>query len=470
MTTTHTKTDLDLRQRAEEIAKKVLVLSQEVLSHGEMQRLLHELQVHQIELEMQNEELHQAHSAVELQLRASAELIEELKIAKARAEAANSANLAKSQFLANMSHEIRTPMNAVIGLAQLLELTDLTDKQQRYVTALMSSGRGLIKIISDILDLSRIEAHKLQLESQAFDLVAETTGTVNILSLYAQEKGLKVEMLIDPDVPVLLKGDAGRLRQILTNLIGNAIKFTAKGSIFLHICKDAEDDLNSLLRFQVRDSGIGIAPEPLETIFERFTQADGTTTRKFGGTGLGLTISRHIAELMGGTVGVESTEGEGSTFWFTVVLEKQVAPPCLSLAAPTQVRARGVATGARILLVEDEPANQFATSMLLKSYGYRVDVASNGREALSLLEENDYALVLMDCMMPVLDGYETTGIIRDQASKVRNHAIPVIAVTANAMWEDCGICLAAGMDDYLVKPVEAALLLAMIEKWLQKRG
>jgi CheY-like chemotaxis protein len=328
----------------------------------------------------------------------------------------------------------------------------------------------MIQLISDILDLSRMEAHKLQLESQAFDLVAETTGTINILSLFAQEKGLKVEMLIDPDVPVLLKGDAGRLRQILTNLIGNAIKFTANGSIFLHICKDAEDVLNSSLRFLVRDSGIGIAPELLETIFEHFTQADGSTTRKYGGTGLGLTISRHIAELMGGTVGVESTEGEGSTFWFTVVLEKQVEAPSLSLALPTQVPrtvlARGVTTGACILLAEDDPANQFAISMVLKSYGYRVNIASNGREALNLLEENDYALVLMDCMMPVLNGYEATGVIRDQASSVRNHTIPVIAITANSMCEDRDICLAAGMDDYLVKPIEVPLLLAAIEKWL----
>jgi PAS domain S-box-containing protein len=394
----------------------------------------------------------------------------ELYQSKAEAESANAANIAKSQFLANMSHEIRTPMNGVIVMAQLLERTTLTEEQRQYVTALMLSGRNLVQLLSDILDFSKIEAHKVDLETSDFDLQAEMTGTVNILSPFAQEKGLELVSLIDPDVPLSLRGDASRLRQIINNLVGNAIKFTAKGSISLHIRKDAEDEQHTTLCFLVRDSGIGIASDKLGTIFDSFTQADSSTTRKYGGTGLGLTIARHLAELMDGRVGVESVEGEGSTFWFTVVLERQAKAPDI-LPLEKVGSAPGITgTEIRILLVEDDPANQFATTKLLSLYGYRVDVASNGCEALTLLENNDYALVLMDCMMPVLDGYEAMAAIRNQTSNVRNHAIPVIALTANAMREDRDKCLAVGMDDYLAKPIEVAMLLAKLEKWGKTRA
>jgi CheY-like chemotaxis protein/HPt (histidine-containing phosphotransfer) domain-containing protein len=261
------------------------------------------------------------------------------------------------------------------------------------------------------------------------------------------------------------------LRQIITNLVGNAIKFTDNGSISLHIRRDMEDEQHVTLHFLLRDSGIGVAADKLDTIFETFIQADGSSTRKYGGTGLGLTISRQLAELMGGTVGVESVEGEGATFWFTVVLEKQTnkasSPDGITQnAGLKRLGACEAAASARLLLVEDDPTTQLVTKSILLKSGYQMDVASNGSEALKLLEENDYALVLMDCMMPGMNGYEVTAMVRDQTSNVRNHAIPIIALTANAFKEDRDTCLEAGMDDYLPKPIEIAELLAMLEKWV----
>jgi signal transduction histidine kinase/ActR/RegA family two-component response regulator len=382
------------------------------------------------------------------------------QMAEEAREMAEKASQAKSEFIANMSHVIRTSLNGIVGMAQLLSGTRLSSEQQNCAETILQSTSGLLNIINQVCDISKVEAGQMDVHESPIDLREMCDNIFSLFTPQLEKKTVELKCACADNVPPYVTGDEGLIEQVLVNLVGNAIKFTHKGSVTLNIERPKQGAGDAELYFQVIDTGIGISKKDQATIFEKFTQADGSTKRMYGGTGLGLAICKQLVELMGGKIGIISSKGRGSTFFFNLTLP-QSAPPNQQ-KPPEETVATQIRAGVKVLLVEDNKVNQKVAMAILRKAGCEVEAVENGQNAIQQIRKAHYDVVLMDCQMPVMDGFEATAQIRAMRKPRGN--IPIIAITAHAMKDDRQKCLDAGMDDYISKPVSRQALVSLINK------